>query len=343
MIIFCKNNIERTLYHWVEENQYQKIIIICDENTYQYCLPKLGDIVQNATLVNIPAGEQHKNIETCQKIWHTMTAQNLDRKALCINLGGGVIGDMGGFCAATYKRGINFIQIPTTLLSQVDASVGGKLGIDFEGFKNQIGVFEEPSTVLIDTSFLETLSQREKLSGFAEIIKHCLIADKKMWDKISSTNFENQDIDFLVNHSVAIKSKIVEQDPQEKNIRKLLNFGHTIGHAIESYFLETQKPFLHGEAVAWGMVAESFIAYQLGYLTDKELEKISFFIQNNYTKSYLEAEMMESIITLTFQDKKNEQGTHKFTLLKSIGNGIFDVNVSISEIKEALYYLNTLV
>ncbi|MCU0438319.1 MAG: 3-dehydroquinate synthase [Raineya sp.] len=343
MVIFCKNNIENTLHHWVSENHYQSLVIICDENTYQFCLPKLGQLIEKAIIVNIPAGEQYKNLETCQKIWHTMTHHHLDRKALCINLGGGVVGDMGGFCAATYKRGIDFIQIPTTLLSQVDASVGGKLGVDFEGFKNQIGVFKEPNLVLIDTIFLETLSEREKLSGFAEIIKHCLISDKKMWDKISNTNFENQDIDFLVNHSVAIKSKIVEQDPQEKSIRKLLNYGHTIGHALESYFLGTPKPFLHGEAVAWGMVAENFIAYKLGYLTDKELEEITLFIKQHYSKPYLSSEMIENVINLTFQDKKNEQGKHKFVLLKSIGEAVFDVEVNISEIKSALSYLNAII
>lgn len=343
MVIFCKNNIQQTLQNWITENNYQKYIIICDENTHLYCLNKLGDIAEKAIVIKIKAGEQYKNINTCQTIWHTMTAQNLDRKALCINLGGGVIGDMGGFCAATYKRGIDFIQIPTTLLSQVDASVGGKLGIDFEGFKNQIGVFKESNAVLIDTIFLETLSEREKRSGFAEIIKHCLIADKKVWDKISKVSFENQDFDFLVNHSVAIKSKVVAQDPHEKNVRKLLNFGHTIGHAIESYFLDSQKPFLHGEAVAWGMVAESWLAHQLGYLTIEELDEITLFIKQNYHKSYFTDEVIAHIVELTFQDKKNEHGIHKFTLLKAIGEGVFDIEVSVAEIKHALLYLNEII
>jgi 3-dehydroquinate synthase len=343
MIIFCKNNIEQTLHNWIAEHNYQSYVIICDENTHHYCLKKLGSIAEKAMVISIQAGEQYKNIETCQTIWHTMTSHNLDRKALCINLGGGVIGDMGGFCAATYKRGIDFIQIPTTLLSQVDASVGGKLGIDFEGFKNQIGVFREPNAVLIDTIFLQTLSEKEKRSGFAEIIKHCLINDKKMWEKISKIDFENQNMDFLVNHSVSIKSKIVEQDPHEKNIRKLLNFGHTIGHAIESFFLDTKNSFLHGEAVAWGMVAESWIAQKMGHLTELELEEITQFIKQNYFKVHFSPEMIENIVKLTLQDKKNEQGKHKFTLLKSIGEGIFDIEVNSSEISDALSYLNAII
>jgi len=339
MVVFCKNTIGQTLQNWIEEHHYQNYIIITDENTHQHCLPKLGKIVHHALEIIVPAGEIHKNIETCQQIWHQLTTHQIDRKAICINLGGGVIGDMGGFCVATYKRGLDFVQIPTTLLSQVDASVGGKLGVDFEGFKNQIGVFKEPQAVFIDTAFLETLSQKEMLSGFAEIIKHCLIADKEVWSNIFQKDFDNQDIDFLVKHSVKIKEGIVAQDPHEKNIRKLLNFGHTIGHALESYFLDSPTPLLHGEAVAWGMIAESWIAYKLGYISQGILVEIESFIRKNYVKPSLKEAMIEKIAELSLHDKKNEQGKYRFTLLKALGEGIFDVEVEGQRVKESLYYL----
>ncbi|MCS6796439.1 MAG: 3-dehydroquinate synthase, partial [Raineya sp.] len=181
-IIFCTDSIQDALKDWLAKQNYSRIFVLCDENTAQYCLPKIDFLQEKAVILKIPAGEKYKNLQTAQQVWSALTAQQLDRNALCINLGGGVIGDLGGFCAATYKRGIDFIQIPTTLLAQVDASIGGKTGIDFEHYKNQIGVFAHPKAIFIDTKFLQTLPEKELRAGFAEIIKHCLIADKEMWD-----------------------------------------------------------------------------------------------------------------------------------------------------------------
>lgn len=341
-IFFCSANLTNTLKEWLSKQNYSKIFILCDENTSKHCLTALEFLWNKAFVFKIPSGEAYKNIETAQQIWSAMTAQKFDRNALLINLGGGVIGDLGGFCAATYKRGIDFIQIPTTLLAQVDASVGGKVGIDFEGYKNQIGVFSLPKAVFIDTIFLETLPERELRAGFAEIIKHCLIADKEMWNEISTLPWKKQDWDTLVQHSVGYKKIIVEKDFQEKNVRKLLNFGHTVGHALESHFLEQKEALLHGEAVAWGMIAESFIAVQKGFIEKEDLDEIQDYIAGQFadSKIFLSDKDVEEITQLALQDKKNQSGEIRCTLLSEIGRGIIDVPVAEHELQEALFYLN---
>ena len=241
---------------WIGENSlskfgistYSKVAILVDENTKRDCLHKLPKI-ENAIIIEIKSGEEYKNISTCNFIWEQLTINNFDRNSLLINLGGGVIGDMGGFCAATYKRGLDFIHIPTTLLAMVDASVGGKLGIDFKGFKNQIGLFNNPKAVLISPEFLETLAESELKSGFSEVVKHALISDNSLWVKLKNTPFTDFDWGDIIDTNVQIKNKIVLADPFEKGERKKLNFGHTFGHAIESYYLEKGTPISHGEAV----------------------------------------------------------------------------------------------
>ena len=269
-----------------------------------------------------------------------MTDEELDRHALLINIGGGVIGDMGGFCASVYKRGIDFIQIPTTLLSQVDASVGGKLGIDFHGFTNHIGVFQIPKSVLIDTIFLKTLPEREMRSGFAEIVKHCLIADGQKWREISQKDFEEQDWQDLVAHSVNIKEKIVEQDPTEKGVRKILNFGHTLGHAVETCFLgkADNKRLFHGEAIAVGMIMEAYLSVTKKLITDHDLIEIEEFIFATYGKVDIGLEDVEQIVALTRQDKKNKGSEVRFSLLTGIGSCGFDDVVSVSEMRKAIAY-----
>jgi 3-dehydroquinate synthase len=341
-IFFCSANIESTLKEWLNKQSCSRVFILCDENTAKYCLPKISFLQGKGLIFQIPAGEAYKNLETAQQVWSAMTAQYLDRNALCINLGGGVIGDLGGFCAATYKRGIDFIQIPTTLLAQVDASIGGKVGIDFEGYKNQIGLFASPKAVFIDTNFLETLPEKELLAGFAEIIKHCLIADKEMWDEISTKSWQEQDWQELVKHSVSFKNLIVEKDFQEKGVRKLLNFGHTIGHALESYFLSKNEKLLHGEAVAWGIIAETFLSYQKGFIEKEDLEEIQDFIafQFKESKKWLSDRDVDEIVMLALQDKKNQNNEIRCTLLSEIGRGIIDVSVEEYELQEAIFYLN---
>jgi 3-dehydroquinate synthase len=339
-------NIQQELQNFLNNNPYSKLCVITDQNTHKHCYPLIREIVKGkGILIQIPAGEEAKTIDSCHKIWEYMTRAHLDRKALVINLGGGVIGDMGGFCASTYKRGIDFIQVPTTLLSQVDASVGGKLGIDFTEengnvFKNHIGVFNNPKAVLIDTKFLDTLDPRELRSGFAEIIKHCLIADKDKWEVISSRSFDSQDWNDLADHSVAIKVAVTEEDPHEKGLRKILNFGHTLGHAIESFYLKSAKKLLHGEAIAIGMICESFISAKRGFITMEDLQQISSYIVSVYGKPEIPVKDINSIIPLTLQDKKNENSEVLFSLLEEVGKANYNVPVGVDEMKESLEYYN---
>lgn len=331
--------ISESLKTFLASQDYSKIIVLTDTNTKRFCYSIIKDSLPKHTVITVKQGEENKNLQSCELIWSAMTKARLDRHALMINLGGGVIGDMGGFCAATYKRGINFIQIPTTLLSQVDASVGGKLGIDFQGFKNHLGVFTLPNTVLIDPIFLETLSEREKRSGFAEILKHCLIQDVNKWNEIRGKDLVEQDLPDLIAHSVEIKKKVVEQDPTEKGLRKILNFGHTLGHAIETFFLpQGKKRLFHGEAIATGMVCESYIAYTRGLIDERTLEQIEEFVFSIYGKVDIDVADFDTIIGLTLQDKKNKGKEVRFSLINAAGSCLYDIVVTKNEMKKALEY-----
>lgn len=335
--------ISESLASFFAQNEYSHVAILVDEFTNKYCLPIIQNLLpSNFTKILIKSGEHHKNLATCEQVWDRMTKANMDRHSLLINLGGGVIGDLGGFCASTYKRGIDFIQIPTTLLAQVDASVGGKLGIDFHGLKNHIGVFQLPKTVLIDPKFIDTLSIQQKKSGFAEIIKHCLIRDEKEWDLIRQQSFEELNLSKLIAHSVAIKEAVVLEDPKEAGLRKILNFGHTLGHAIETYLLDKGKrKILHGEAIAIGMIVEAFISHQRDLISLQELEEIESYLFENYGRVKLHPEEISKIIALTAQDKKNKGKEIRFSLLTGIGDCGYDIPVSASEMKKAIqYYLH---
>jgi 3-dehydroquinate synthase len=335
--------ISESLATFLAKNDYSHIAILVDEFTSKYCLPIIKDLLpSNFTKIQIKSGEHHKNLTTCERVWNSMTKANMDRHSLLINLGGGVIGDLGGFCASTYKRGIDFIQIPTTLLAQVDASVGGKLGIDFHGLKNHIGVFQWPKSVFIDPTFIDTLSLRQKKSGFAEIIKHCLIRDEKQWDIIKKLSFEELNIAPLITHSVRIKEAVVLEDPKEIGLRKILNFGHTLGHAMETFLLDQGKrKILHGEAIAIGMIVEAFIAHQRDLISLQELEEIESFLFETYGRVKIHSEEISKIIALTAQDKKNKGKEIRFSLLTGIGDCGYDIPVSSGEMKKAIqYYLN---
>ncbi len=316
-----------------------KVAFLVDENTKKYCLPLVG--AENASVFEIKSGERNKNLHTCQYVWTQLTEQSFTRKSLLVNLGGGVIGDMGGFIASTYKRGIRFVNIPTTLLSQVDASIGGKLGVDFEDFKNHIGIFREPDHVIVNTSFLRTLPEREIKSGFAEIIKHSLIADREQWDFLTNKSFEEMDWDVIIPKSIAIKQHVVASDPLEKGYRKILNFGHTMGHAIESYFLKTESPLLHGEAIAIGMILESKLSSHMNWITQEELESIVSYISGIYSLS-ISLPLLEEIQTLLFQDKKNDEKGISFSLISSIGECEYDVRITNEMIGESLGYYKEL-
>ena len=301
----------------LDVSKYSKIGILVDENTKEFCFPLLSDL-KESIIIEIKSGEKNKDINSCNFIWEQLTKNSFDRESLLINLGGGVIGDMGGFCASTYKRGIDFIQIPTTLLAMVDASVGGKLGIDFNGLKNQIGIFSNPKSVIINPKFLETLAENQLRSGFAEVVKHALISDKDLWEKIINTPFNHLDWKEIIYTSLQIKNKILISDPKENGERKSLNFGHTFGHAIESYYLEKGTPILHGEAIFMGIILES----EISDLTQSEKNEIKNYILSNFAlpytpkKSYLHKFLLN--------DKKNQEGKINFSLLKGIGNCTID-------------------
>ncbi len=322
---------------FLKHNKYNKIGILVDSNTEQYCYAILKHHLPAHTVCQIPEGEENKNLHSCETIWRWLTAEKFDRKSLLINLGGGVIGDMGGFCAASFKRGIDFVNIPTTLLAMVDASIGGKLGIDFEGFKNHIGFFQDPKLVIIYAPFLDTLPPQQVKSGFAEIIKHTLIADASYWPVLQETQLEQTEWQDLICHSIGIKSRVVEQDPHEKGLRKILNFGHTIGHAIESFYLETDNKLLHGEAIAIGMWCEAFLATEKGYLSSVEFTAISQFIQKVYGDLNIFEQDFPKIIAYCLQDKKNEDDSIRCVLLKTIGEAIFDIAVDENAIMKSLY------
>jgi 3-dehydroquinate synthase len=334
--------IAKSLPEFLSSKQYSKLVVVADNNTKRHCYPTLKTILPKHKLISVPSGESFKTLATCEKIWEAMTSEELDRHALVINIGGGVIGDMGGFCAAVYKRGIDFVQVPTTLLSQVDASVGGKLGVDFQGFKNHLGVFNIPKTVLIDPEFLKTLPEREIRSGFAEIVKHCLIADAEKWNEIRQKDFENQNWNDLIAHSVKIKQNVVEQDPTEKGLRKILNFGHTLGHAVETLFLsktENQRLF-HGEAIAVGMIMESYLSFERKMIDARTLQDIEEFLFATYGKVEIKPEEIDQIIALTRQDKKNKGKEVRFSLLTGAGQCGYDIVVSASEMRKSIaYYL----
>ncbi|WP_374540097.1 3-dehydroquinate synthase [Flavobacterium sp.] len=322
-------------------SNYSKIIVLVDENTNNYCLPnflaRLPTEVE-IEIIEIEAGEEMKNVATCLELWQTLMDLGADRKSIILNLGGGVVTDLGGFVACTFKRGIDFIHIPTTLLAMVDAAIGGKNGVDLGQLKNQIGVIKEPKAVVIDTIFLTTLPPREMRSGLAEMLKHGLIYDKNYWDEIKNvSNLNTNDLDRLIYKSVQIKNKIVSQDLTEKGIRKSLNFGHTLGHAIESYFLENEnKPtLLHGEAIAIGLILESYLSLELHLITKEEYAEIKYYISDIFEPVAFTSEDVEKIISLLIFDKKNEFGKIQFALLNGIGGISLNQNVSNSIIYKA--------
>jgi 3-dehydroquinate synthase len=339
-IIFC-DEVVSDLQQFFVENAFSNVAVIVDDNTIEHCYPMIRDTLPKHVVVEIASGEEHKNLQTCQSIWGVLTDHAFDRKSLVVNLGGGVIGDMGGFCAATYKRGIDFINIPTTLLAQVDASIGGKLGIDFIGFKNHIGVFQNPLRVFLDQTFFETLAAAELRSGYAEIIKHCLIRDAEKFDEITKTPYEALNLSELTRHSVEIKNDVVLEDPTEQGLRKILNFGHTIGHAIESFYLEQPgKKLLHGEAIAVGIICETFLSMKKLEVSEDDLKQATNYMLEIYQSKPIPEEDIEAIIALTRQDKKNEGEKINCSLLHKIGDCACNIGIDHQDIRSSIEYFN---
>ncbi|WP_166966479.1 3-dehydroquinate synthase [Yeosuana marina] len=328
----------------IKESNFSNIFVLVDENTHELCLPILLNQLETTStieIIEIEAGEIHKTIETCLGVWSTLSDFDGDRKSLLINVGGGVITDLGGFVASTFKRGIAYINIPTTLLSMVDASVGGKTGVDLGTLKNQIGVISTPDLVLIDTQYLKTLPQNQMRSGLAEMLKHGLISDESYWNKftkLSDMSFDN--LDELIYKSILIKKNVVDVDPYENNLRKTLNFGHTLGHAIESYCLSNpnKKELLHGEAIAIGIVLASYISSQLVGLPLQTANDIKTVFNKYYGVIKFDESDYAPILELMKYDKKNHHGNINFVLLEAIGKPKIDCLVDELIIIEAFKF-----
>ncbi len=328
----------------LKELNASNIFVIVDSNTKKYCLPYFNDRISsefNFEIIDFKAGEQHKNIDTCLTIWNDLSAKGGDRNSLIINLGGGVVTDLGGFIACTFKRGVEFINIPTSLLAMVDASIGGKNGIDLGDIKNQIGVIKPAKMVLIDTQFLSTLPKEHLLSGKAEMLKHGLIDSDLYWKSIKELEIDNQsELEERIWESILIKDKIVSQDPFEKRERKMLNYGHTLGHAIESYSLKNAatKSLLHGEAVAIGMILATYLSHQHLDFPEEKLNDVSYTLLKSYPKVQLSKEDIQKIIALLIYDKKNRSGKVMFVLLEDIGKFKVDQEVPDELILKAFEY-----
>ncbi|MCK8480619.1 3-dehydroquinate synthase [Psychroserpens algicola] len=337
------------LNRYIEQHKFSKIFILVDTNTHEHCLSKFMSRLETPIaieVIEIEAGEPYKTIDTCVGVWNALSELGADRKSIMLNLGGGVVTDLGGFVACTFKRGIKYINIPTSLLAMVDASVGGKTGVDLGALKNQVGVISSGDMVIVDTSYLNTLPQNQMKSGLAEMLKHGLIRDRTYFDRLTNlSQLTLNDLDALIHESVEIKKIVVTNDPLEVGERKHLNFGHTLGHAIESHFLShpDKDELLHGEAIAVGMILECFISAELLSFPQRDLEYITKAINSIYKPVSIENSDYDAIIDLLKYDKKNEHGNINFVLLEEIGKPKIDCLVDNELIiKSFEYYSNSL-
>jgi 3-dehydroquinate synthase len=339
-MILYKNDIEQ-LRNLI--SSHTKVFLLLDENSNRYCLPVLNsiDLLKSDTIkIVIPAGEQHKNIETVQYIWLQLIENQADRKSLLINIGGGMVTDMGGFAASCYQRGIDFVNIPTTLLGMIDASIGGKTGIDFQGLKNQIGVFSQPLAVLILFEFLATLPKRELLSGLAEIIKYGFIVNKEFLNVTLDPGLPSAPIDpNFIKKAIEAKDEITANDTTEQGRRKILNFGHTIGHAIETYLIDTQKSITHGEGVALGMVSALYLSEKYLNLDHQITLNYKEIYRQNFNEIDLNDIPVEKLLEIMRHDKKNQGGDIRFVLIEDYGKPVYDVVVKPEDIVESITYL----
>lgn len=341
------NNLEKELGSIVANYPIGKVYIVVDENTRNFCLPQLQQFPQFSELpvLEIPSGEDHKSLESVVAVWNFLEENGADRKSLLINLGGGMLSDLCGFAASCFKRGLHFVNIPTTLLSQVDASVGGKTGINFNGLKNEIGVFNQPQTVIIASRFLKSLDKANILSGYAEMLKHGLIHSKSHWDECLSFDLNNinfEELNEMIGRSVAVKEHFVVKDPTEKNIRKALNLGHTVGHAFESLALHQGRPILHGYAVAYGIIVELYLSSKKVGFPMSETERISKWIVETYGAFTISPADFEPLYLKMTKDKKNEAGRINFTLIPQIGKVEINIDCEKELILEALDFFRNL-
>ena len=335
-------NLETSLASAIADCEHDKLFILTDDITRKLCWPVVSGYacLQGAEVISIGATDTHKTLESLAHVWEELGRMGGTRHTLLINIGGGMVTDLGGFAASTFKRGINYINIPTTLLSMVDASVGGKTGINFRGLKNEIGVFNNAATVILSTQFLHTLDHENILSGYAEMLKHGLISNEAMWAELMNFNLGAEPLDLatlqrMLADSVAVKQRIVTEDPLEHGIRKALNLGHTVGHAFESFAL-SHTPILHGYAVAYGLVCELYLsAIKTGFPTDKMRQTVSF-IREHYGRMPITCDDYPTLFELMTHDKKNTAGIINFTLLGGIGDIRINQTATKKEIYEAL-------
>ena len=342
--VIVSGNLERDLVNAIAECEHDKIFILTDQTTHDMCLPKLQNFLclKGAQSIVIKAGDTNKTLDSLAEVWTALSQGGATRHSLMINLGGGMVTDLGGFAASTFKRGIDFINIPTTLLAMVDASVGGKTGINFGGLKNEIGVFSDSKFVIINTQFLDTLDHDNICSGYAEMLKHGLISDNKHWAELVGFNLAQPDLAQLqrmVAESIKVKERIVTEDPHEHGIRKALNLGHTVGHALESIAMKHGRPVLHGYAVAYGMVCELYLsARKTDFPTDKMHQTVRFIL-DHYGRLPYTCDDYPELLELMRHDKKNTSGIINFTLLGGIGDIRINQTATKEEIEEALDFL----
>ena len=341
MITSLDNGFE-PLSKYINNLRPSKIFILADDQTHEKCLPAVLANLETEIpfeILEVEHGEEMKVVETAAELWSILAEFQADRKALILNLGGGVITDMGGFVASTYKRGIKFINLPTTLLAMCDASIGGKTGIDHGYLKNIVGTFAEPEQIFLYTPFLKTLPFRELRSGFAEMLKHGLIADKNHWEDLTKIeDITAESVAQLIQRSMEIKEKVVREDFMEQNVRKILNFGHTVGHALESLFIKSGKPVAHGEGVAAGMVCETKIAALEGLISDKDAEIVIEKINSFFPKLDISGFLMEEIMLLMQNDKKNSAQKISFSLINGIGSCQYDYHANEDHILASLAF-----
>lgn len=336
-VILCEN-LELSLGRAIEQCTHDKLFILTDEHTHRLCMPRMQEVsfLKDAVEICIGAGDVHKTLETLASVWQVLSEKGATRHSLLINLGGGMVTDLGGFAAATFKRGLAYINVPTTLLAMVDASVGGKTGINFNGLKNEVGVFAPASSVLLDTEFLRSLNAENFFSGYAEMLKHGLISTTAHWAELLTFNTDIIDYAYLkqlVGQSVQVKEDIVEQDPFEHGIRKALNLGHTAGHAFESLALAENRPVLHGYAVAWGIVCELYLSHLKAGFPKEKMRQTIQFIKESYGAFAFDCKQYERLYEYMQHDKKNTAGVINFTLLKEIG----DISINQTADKETIF------
>ena len=367
--IIISNDIEHDLATAVAESEHDRVFVLTDDTTHECCLPKVATLLAqyDAVPITIPHGDQHKTLGALGDVWTALQQGGATRHSLLINLGGGMITDLGGFAAATFKRGINFINTPTTLLAMVDAAVGGKTGVNFGGLKNEVGAFADARFVIINTCFLGTLDAENLCSGYAEMLKHALISDERMWAEHVNFDLSQPDLTELqrmVAESIAVKERIVAEDPHEHGIRKALNFGHTIGHALEEFALQQaggavvstaptnqttggaaisiapeKKPLLHGYAVAFGLIGELYMSARKAGFPTERLHQTTRFIRENYAQTEFTCNDYPTLLNLMRHDKKNTSGVINFTLLHNIGDIRINQTATDEEICEALDFI----